>query len=225
MLLFEEHAAMLLIAHTFFALATVALSTHLVSWLRHFLRGRFEKRQRTVRFAVLSASAYAITMLLGMALYPTYKIRVRAEYLDNPSRIHRAVEATSKSQILTRARNEELRRYRSGQGPETSAISEALATVTPEADQEAVAALAESKVVRGIKLIRWFDVKEHWALLGLLLSLAVCGILLSWKPNKDKGSKSIAKAVTALALGAACISWAAAIIGISTAAARSVAAL
>lgn len=214
-MLFEEQATLLLTAHTFFALATVTLSTHLVVWLRHYLKGRFGKRRSIARFALLSTSAYAITMLLGMALYPTYKVRVRAEYLENPSRIHRAVEATSKAQALTRERNEEVRRYRAGQVP--------ISTGVPDAVPEAVTKLAEAQVERGAKLVRWFDVKEHWAVLGFLLSLATCGIVLTWKP--DKGSGSIAKSVMALAAGAACISWAAAIIGIATAAARSVAAL
>ena len=70
--LFEEYAALLLTAHAIFALLTVALSTHLVIWLRHGLRGNFGNQRAVVRFAGLSASAYGITMLLGMALYPTY---------------------------------------------------------------------------------------------------------------------------------------------------------
>lgn len=217
MLLLEEHMTLLLVAHTFLALATVALTTHLVFWLRNYLRGRYGKRRSIVRFALLSTGAYGLTMLGGMLLYPTYKVRVRAEYLENPSAIHRATEVASEARALTRVRNEEVRRYRSGQPPQI--------TPPPEVDSEAVATLADARALRGVKLSRWFDVKEHWALLGLLLSMATCGILLAWDPKKDEGSQGITRMVIGLALGAAAISWAAAIIGIVTAAARSVTAL
>jgi hypothetical protein len=219
MVLFEEYAAVLLPIHAIFALLTVALSTHLALWLRKYCRGQYGKRRATLRFAVLSTSAYAITMCLGMALYPTYKVRVRAEYLENPSRIHRDTEQEAKSRKMTRDQDIEVRRYRSAasEGPGDGTDE------TAEQPAEDVATRADAKVERAAKLIRWFDVKEHWAVLGLLLSCAVCGILLAWKP--DKGSASIAKAVTAMAVGAAGIAWAAALIGLMTAAARSVIAL
>ena len=219
MLLFEKYAAELLTIHTFLALLTVALSTHLAIWLRHYCRGQFGKRRAIVRFSVLSSIAYTLTMILGMALYPTYKIRVRAEFLENPSRIHRSTEVEAKARQRTLVQDGEVRRFRSADSPAAGELVEHV----PEGRDDALRAVAEAKVQRAAKLARWFDVKEHWALLGLLLSFVVCGILLQWKPNKD--SKSIAKSVTALAWGAASIAWAAALIGLATAAARSVAAL
>ncbi len=230
MILFEEHAALLLTAHAIFALLTVAISTHLVVWLRRYLRGNFGKRRSVVRFAVLSAGAYAITVLLGLALYPTYKVRVRAEYLQNPSRIHRSaeLEVQARKQVLKQERLS--RQYRSGQeaGKSAGSPEEALDEPAMDADArrrqaEEISSLANAKIQRGEKLSRWFDVKEHWALLGLLLSLALCGILLAWKPDKE--SKMLAKPVAGLAFVSAAIAWAAAIIGLATAAAHSVVAL
>ena len=218
MLLFEKYVTVLLPVHAILATLTVALSTHLAIWLRHYCRGQFSKQKATRRFALLSAGAYSLTMLLGMALYPTYKVRVRAEYLENPSRIHRATELEVESRRLTLKQDREIRQFRSA---ESVAARDPIAPI--EMSPEDVAILAEKRVERAAKIIRWFDVKEHWAFLGLLLSLTVCGILYMWKPNKS--SKSIAQSVRALAATAAAIAWASAIIGLVTAAARSVAAL
>ncbi len=220
MLLFETYATELLTLHTILAFLTVALSTHLAIWLRqYYCREQFGKRRAIVRFSVLSAIAYALTMMLGLALYPTYKVRVRTEFLENPSRIHRSTEVQMQARKRTLDQDGEIRRYRSGDARlETKAAGTA-----PQMSDEEVRAVAEAKVERAAKVARWFDVKEHWALLGLLLSFVVCGILLAWKP--DKSSKSIAKSVTALAMAAAGIAWAAALIGLATTAARSVTAL
>lgn len=218
MLLFEKYVAVLLPMHAIFATLTVALSTHLAIWLRHYCRGQFSRQKATRRFALLSTTAYGLTMLLGMALYPTYKVRVRAEYLENPSRIHRATELEVESRRLTSEQDREIREFRSAEGASDNSASE---PQTP--GPEEVAGIAEKRVERAAKITRWFDVKEHWAFLGLLLSLAVCGILVMWKPTKT--SKSIAQAVRAMAVMAAAIAWASAVIGLVTAAARSVAAL
>ena len=211
MLLFEEHTSLLLVLHSFFALATVALSTHLVFWLRPFLRGRFENHRSVKRFALLCLGAYAGTMLVGMALYPTYKVRVRAEYLENPSAIHRFAEVAETARTMAAERNKESQRYRSSSAGEVGEAGEA-----GEAGE-----VPRMKVERGEKLARWFDVKEHWAALGLFLALANAGILISWQPSAE--TRLLSKTVFGLALGAAATSWAAAVIGILTSAARSVA--
>jgi hypothetical protein len=220
MLLFEEYAAVLLTVHAIVAFLSVALSTHLALWLwKYYCRGQFGKRKAIVRFSMLSAAAYATTMLVGMAVYPTYKVRVRAEFLENPSRIHRSTEVEVQARKLTREQDLQVRRYRSSRA---ASVPEAAAEL-PTASPEETGAVADAKVERAAKLARWFDVKEHWALLGLLLSLAACGILSQWKPDKE--SRGIAKSVTALAAGAACIAWTSTLIGLSTAAARGLVAL
>ncbi len=223
MLLFEQHAALLLTAHAIFAFLTVALSTHLALWLRQYWKGKFGKRRSINRFALLSAGAYAITMLLGLALYPSYKVRVRAEYLENPSRLHRSAEQEVQARLRAQDQDKRSRDFRRGLSGELVGEGDPARDNSSEPHGADWAGLADAKVERGEKLARWFDVKEHWAALGLLLSFALCGILLSWKP--DANSKGIAKPLTAMAWTAALMAWAAAIIGLVTAAAHSVVAL
>ncbi len=204
----------LLVAHVVFSLATVGLSTHLLLWLRPFLKGKFAGIESCKRFALLAASAYGITMLIGLALYPTYRVRVRAEYLDNPSAITRAAEQRAETRLLAERRNAESKAYRRGETPQLQPAS---------VDSEHVARLADEQVKKGVRISRWFDVKEHWSTLGLLLAWALVLILFRWAPSSER--KSIVYLVFGLAGGSAFISWSAAIIGILTSAAHSVAAL
>lgn len=213
MLLFEEHARLLLVVHAVLALATVALSTHLVFWLRPIVGGRFGRNRAVRRFALLSAGAYVATMAVGLALYPTYKVRVRSEFLENPSAITRDTELRARARVLAQERNEESRRYRMGEA----------AAVTTPADSEGpgtVVARADARVEHGARLARWFDVKEHWTALGVMMAAALVLIVLSWKPERD--TQGISKVVLTLAIGVAGTAWSAAIIGILTAATRSV---
>lgn len=222
MVLFEQYAAALLTMHAIFALMTVALSTHLVFWLRKTLRGQSGKRRSLVRFAWLSAAAYGITILLGLALYPTYRVRVRAEYLDNPSRLRQ--EAKLELQARREARESESRSRQFREGRQDTLLAQNGATQSAaESDASELSSLSNAKIQRAEKLTRWFDVKEHWAFLGLVLALASCGILAAWQPGK--GSRGIEKPVMGMVLAAAALAWAAALIGLSTAAAHSVIAL
>ncbi len=214
-MLFEDYSSLLLIGHAAGALLCVALTTHLVVWLRRWSRG-VPNHGSVRRFAIWAACAYGVTMALGMALYPTYKVRVRAEYLENPSAISRATEAQAASARLTFARNLESRRFRLGkantvQSPEPFT----------EAERDAIAAVAERRITRGAKLVRWFDVKEHWSALGLMLAGSLA--LLLWVKSSEKPQRSIARTTLVLALGSASIAWISAIIGIVITAARSVA--
>ena len=217
--LFEDYTTLLLVGHAGGALLCVALTTHLFMWLRRWARG-VRNHGSVRRFALWAAGAYAFTMLLGMALYPTYKVRVRAEFLENPSAISRATEARAESARLTEARNLESRLFRLGK-PNT------MQTPDPFTDDErdAIAAEAERRINRGAKLVRWFDVKEHWSALGLMLAGAL--VLLLWvKPSEkhsERPQRGIARTTLVLALGSATIAWIAAIIGIVVTAARSVA--
>lgn len=214
-MLFEEHSQWLLILHAVLALASVAISTHLVFWLRPYFRGVYGNERAVRRFAALSAAAYFATMIVGLALYPTYRVRVRAEFLDNPSAITRAVEAKARAEASAHRHNEESRVYRSGEAPRENSLTARSA--------EDIAIEAEESVARGVHLSRWFDVKEHWSAMGLLMSIALLFILSNWKP--DKSREGIRFVVLALALAVALSTWAAALIGLLTASARSVGSL
>ncbi len=87
MLFAESLARPLLVCHAVAAAVLVGASTHHLLWCRHYLRGRYGQMKAEKRFATIVTLAYVVTFLLGNVLYPTYKVRVRAEYFDNPPAI------------------------------------------------------------------------------------------------------------------------------------------
>ena len=64
----------LLVIHAVSASVLVAAATHHLIWCL--------RRRETGMFAKVSALAYAATFLLGLFMYPGYKLHVRAEYFD-----------------------------------------------------------------------------------------------------------------------------------------------
>ena len=98
MLFLESHVQGLLLLHTISATILVAASTHHLVWCRGYFGGKFGRAPGEKRFALIAALAFVCTFVLGNVLYPTYKVRVRAEYLDSPSavaadRVQRTAEA------------------------------------------------------------------------------------------------------------------------------------
>jgi hypothetical protein len=81
---FESEARVLLVLHAVVGAATVAVATHLVVWMRGWLRGRYGRRRAVIRFAWLSLALFGFTFLVGNLAYPIYKVRVRSAYLENP---------------------------------------------------------------------------------------------------------------------------------------------
>jgi hypothetical protein len=77
----------LLVVHLIAAATLVGATTHQLVWCRHYLRGRFGRVKAEKRFATISAVCFVITFVLGNLLYPTYKVRVRAEYFDSPAAV------------------------------------------------------------------------------------------------------------------------------------------
>jgi hypothetical protein len=86
-LFLESIARALLLAHAISAGVLVASTTHHLVWCRGYPFGQFGRAQGERRFALIAACAFVITFLLGNLMYPTYKVRVRAEYFDNPTAI------------------------------------------------------------------------------------------------------------------------------------------
>lgn len=86
-MIFAEHLATpLLVVHAVLAAAAVGAATHAVLWLRRSLRDG--GRQRAVRrFGQLTLLLVALTFAVGLIIYPTYRTRVRAEFLDNAAAI------------------------------------------------------------------------------------------------------------------------------------------
>jgi hypothetical protein len=75
----EPVARPLLVAHALVAGTLVATTTHHLIWI---VRSRGARRSGEPRFALLASLFFCAAFLLGCALYPTYRIRVRAEVFD-----------------------------------------------------------------------------------------------------------------------------------------------
>jgi len=189
----ESAARWVLVLHTLVGLAAVGAATHLVLWLRKYVRGQSGKRRAVLRFAwlvlVLQVGAFAA----GNVMYPTYKVGVRTAYLENAHAIT-AAEA---------AKQAELEKVAAREG---STAPEQTATV--------------EMVRRAASAARWFDVKEHWVALGIFVSGALIVILSVWQPKRD--GSVIAPIVMSLAVIAAATIWLGAIIGVLTASWRAV---
>src|SRR5579872_4490896 len=87
MLFLESLARPLLLVHAVSAAVLVGVTTHHLLWARHYARKNFGRIRQERLFALVAAVAFVFTFLLGNVLYPTYKVRVRAEYFDNPQAI------------------------------------------------------------------------------------------------------------------------------------------
>lgn len=189
----ESAARWLLVLHTALGVAAVGAATHLVIWMRAYLRGAGARHRAVRRFAWLSLALHGAAFVAGNLMYPTYRVEVRAAYLENAGAI-----AADRA-----ARQHELERI--------AAREEAPAPVLEPASE---------LVRRAGKAARWFDVKEHWVALGLLASLGLVLLLAFWDPRT--GSPAIAPAALGLAIVIAAAVWGGAIIGVLTSSWRAV---
>ncbi len=219
MLLLENHTTILLVIHGVLALATVGITTHLVLWMRPLMRGQSGRHRSCRRFALLGVGAYAASMLVGMLLYPSYKVRVRAEYLENPSAITRATEAEYRTRALTAKHNRDSLRFRRGQ----SSLLEDEDLPASGEQAQAIVDEADRRIGKAARVARWFDVKEHWAALGLILSAAIALFFAAAKSSE--GQRVVLRLVWAMAILSSLIAWSAAVIGVLTTAVRSVVSL
>jgi hypothetical protein len=189
----ESAARWILVLHTIVGVAAVGAATHLVLWLRKYLRGQSGRRRAVLRFAWLVLALQIGAFVAGNVMYPTYKVEVRAAYLENASAITAAESAHER----------ELARLAAREGTEAPR-----ATATIE------------MVRRAAQAARWFDVKEHWIALGILVSAALIVILWLWEPKRD--GMVIAPVVLTLAVIVAGTVWFGAIVGVLTATWRAV---
>lgn len=194
-----DTARWLLVAHGIVAAAAVAATTHWCVWLWPFVRGRYTKVPATRRFGIIAMSLYLVAATGGMFLYPTYKARVKLEFLTSS----RAVLDDASARLQA---GEEVRARAAGVPPSTL-------------DPAAVLRASRDAPDRAEKVARWFDVKEHWVALGLLLGLGTMAALLAWDPRRD--GRGPLPFVMLGALGTCAVTWLAAIVGLMTTATRS----
>ncbi len=189
----DSAARWLLVLHTAIGAAAVGAATHLVLWLRRYVRGQFGKRRAVVRFAWIVLALQLAAFLFGNLMYPTYKVEVRAAYLENAPAIAEHAAAHDRD----------------------------LARITSREHAEVIVGPATADLVRrGAQAARWFDVKEHWIALGLMTSAALVLILSLWDPKRD--GLALAPVVMGLSVIVAGTIWLGAIIGVLTAAWRAV---
>jgi hypothetical protein len=145
-LFLEAYARPLLVLHAISAAVLVGATTHHLLWSWRYRRGIYARLDGERTFALVSACAFVATFILGNLLYPTYKVRVRAEYLDNPPA------------VAEEARLRDTQR----QAVTTSAASAAAVDLPPRRSLSSVA--------------RAFDIKEHWVALGCAASLLLLAL-------------------------------------------------
>jgi hypothetical protein len=183
----------MLVLHTALGVAAVGAATHLVIWLRGYLRGDYTRHRAVRKFAWISLVLHLCAFLAGNVMYPTYKIEVRAAYLENANAIVEHAEAHRGELDRIAAREK-----------------------APKVEPTATAEL----VKRAAKAARWFDVKEHWIALGLIASAGLVLMLVLWDPRRDGGALS--PIVLGLAAVIAGTVWFGAIVGVLTASYRAV---
>jgi hypothetical protein len=189
----ESAARWVLVLHTIVGVAAVGAATHLVLWLRKYLRGQSGKRRAVIRFAVIVLVLQVGAFIAGNVMYPTYKVEVRAAYLENATAITASKQAHERELGKLAARE-------GTRAPQPTATVEI--------------------VRRAAQAARWFDVKEHWIALGILVSAALIVILSLWDPKRD--GTVISPIVMTLAVIAAGTIWFGAIVGVLTASWRAV---
>ncbi len=198
-MLSDAAARWLIVLHAIAGGAAVTAATHWLVWMAPFVRGRYGRLRGARRFAVITMTLYALAVVVGLVLYPTYKARVKLEYLASPELV--AADATARL-----AAHEQLRARWDGRPPRELAPAE-LRRITAAAPD------------RADRIARWFDVKEHWAALGLVLGLATMAVLLAWDPRTD--GRGPLPFVLLGAAGTTAVLWLATIVGLITTATRS----
>lgn len=192
-MLTEAAARWVLLLHTALGVAAVGAATHLVIWMRQYLRGQHGRRRSVVRFAWIVLLLQVGAFAAGNLMYPTYKVEIRAAYLENANAV--AADQT--------ARARELERVAAREG-------------VPAPEMPATAEI----VRRAAAAARWFDIKEHWISIGIFVSIALLVLLRIWEPKQD--GSAIAPIVLTLTVIAAGTIWFGAIVGVLTASWRAV---
>lgn len=171
MLFLEEYARALLVVHAISAAVLVASSTHHLLWCRGYLRGKYNLYGGERRFALIVCCAFLTTFVVGNCMYPTYKVRVRAEYFDNPAAIaeEAKLRATQRQLVGIKA------------GAPTLAIGAGLSPVARAFDiKEHWVAVGAAASVLLLLLSRRAHPKDHPRVLPLYIGLTLLVCACAW---------------------------------------------
>jgi hypothetical protein len=80
-IVFAGSARLLVVLHAMAAIVLVGATTHHALIAIGYLRGKFKERLGRI-YAATVAVAYAITFVLGLLAYPSFRYHVRGLYLD-----------------------------------------------------------------------------------------------------------------------------------------------
>jgi hypothetical protein len=105
LLFLESSARWLLVLHAVLGAAVVATTTHLAVWSRTWIHGRYTRPKGVAWFGVIVLVLYTAQFGLGNLIYPVYKVRVRAEYLDLVSATTDDAKARSEARRVVADRN------------------------------------------------------------------------------------------------------------------------
>lgn len=72
----------LLVLHAGSSVVLIGAATHHALQMRYYLRGQFKFARLEKTYAKVVAAGYLLTMALGALLYPTYRVNVRALFLE-----------------------------------------------------------------------------------------------------------------------------------------------
>src|ERR1044071_5266856 len=95
----------MLVLHTALGVAAGGAATHLVLWSRGFLRGQFGRLRAVRRFAWIVLALQLAAFAAGNVMYPTYKVEVRAAYLENSTEIVAAQDSHQRALERSAARD------------------------------------------------------------------------------------------------------------------------
>ncbi len=184
-MLTDSAARWLLVLHTALGVAAVGAATHLLLWM-------WRRKPRALRFAWLVVALIGGAFVAGNAMYPTYKVEVRAAYLESPGAVTAQAAAHDRDVARVAAR-------------EAATPSEPTPTMTI--------------VRRAAQAARWFDVKETWVALGLLAAIALACLLAIREAADAPVLRPVLLGLAAIVAGSA---WLAAIVGVVVASYRAV---
>ena len=146
-------------------------------------------------FARLAFLFYSATFVLGLVIYPTYKVKVRVGYFE---------KVESPRALSSEQADAGIRAQSTGQG------------LPPDHSHDL-------KLDSGRTLVRLFDIKEHMAFLGWL-SMALCFVGIRYW-DEGVANAVYSNSMLALAGMACFATWWSGVVGLIVSASRSIAAL